>query len=57
VVDGDLITAGSQSPVQFACAALGRLGLASPETLEAYERLFHRADATAFPILMQAAAA
>jgi len=54
VVDGDLITAGPQSPVQFARATLGHLGLASEETLEAYEALFHRGDPAAFPILMQA---
>jgi putative intracellular protease/amidase len=54
VVDGDLITAGPQSPVQFACAALRRLGLASSRTLEAYERLFDRGDATAFPVLAEA---
>jgi putative intracellular protease/amidase len=54
VVDGDLITAGPQSPVQFARATLGRLGLAPEQTLEAYEALFHRGDPTAFPILMQA---
>jgi len=56
VVDGDLITAGPQSPVQFARATLGRLGLASERTLDAYERLFHGADASAFPVLMQAGA-
>jgi putative intracellular protease/amidase len=54
VVDGDLITAGPQSPVQFACATLGRLGLASEHTLEAYEALFDRADVAAFPALMEA---
>jgi putative intracellular protease/amidase len=54
VVDGDLVTAGPQSPVQFARATLGRLGLASPETLDAYEGVFHRADPAAFPTLMQA---
>jgi putative intracellular protease/amidase len=54
VVDGDLITAGPQSPVQFACATLRRLGLMSEPTLQAYEGLFHRGDATAFPVLMQA---
>lgn len=54
VVDGDLITAGPQSPVQFARATLGRLGLASEGTLEAYEGVFHRADPAAFPVLMQA---
>jgi putative intracellular protease/amidase len=54
VVDGDLITAGPQSPVQFARATLGRLGLASERTLDAYERLFHGGDAAAFPVLMEA---
>jgi len=54
VVDGDLVTAGPQSPVQFARATLGRLGLATDRTLEAYEGVFHRADPTAFPLLMQA---
>jgi putative intracellular protease/amidase len=54
VVDGDLITAGPQSPVQFACATLRRLGLASERKLEAYEGVFHRADPAAFPALMQA---
>jgi putative intracellular protease/amidase len=54
VVGGDLITAGPQSPVQFARATLQRLGLASNSTLEAYEALFHRADAAAFPVLMEA---
>jgi DJ-1/PfpI family len=37
-------TAGPQSPVQFACAALRRLGLASSRTLDAYERLFGGGD-------------
>jgi putative intracellular protease/amidase len=54
VVDGDLVTAGPQSPVQFARATLGRLGLASPKLLDAYEGVFHRGDAAAFPVLMQA---
>jgi putative intracellular protease/amidase len=53
VVDGDLVTAGPQSPVQFARATLGRLGLASTERLEAYESVFHRADPAAYPALMQ----
>jgi putative intracellular protease/amidase len=57
VVDGDLVTAGPQSPVQFACAALARLGLASDRTLDAYEGVFHRADPAAFPALMQSASA
>src|SRR5262245_4709761 len=53
VVDGDLITAGPQSPVQFARATMERLGLASERKLEAYEALFHRGDQTAFPVLME----
>lgn len=56
VLDGDLITAGPQSPVQFARVTLGRLGLASERTLDAYEDLFDRGDAAAFPVLMEAAA-
>jgi putative intracellular protease/amidase len=52
VVDGDLITAGPQSPVQFARAALSRLGLAPDERLEAYEAVFHRGDPAGFPALM-----
>jgi putative intracellular protease/amidase len=54
VVDGDLITAGPQSPVQFARATLARLVLASERTLEAYEAVFHRGDPAAFPVLMEA---
>ncbi|HEY3728682.1 MAG TPA: DJ-1/PfpI family protein [Solirubrobacteraceae bacterium] len=57
VVDGELITAGPQSPVQFASATLARLGLASPDALEAYEDVLYRGDATAFPRLMAATAA
>jgi putative intracellular protease/amidase len=54
VVDGDVVTAGPDSPVQFATATLGRLGLASERTLVAYEDVFHRADPAGFPVLMQA---
>jgi putative intracellular protease/amidase len=54
VVDGDLVTAGPQSPVQFARATLARLGLASEETLDAYEAVFHRGDTSGYPVLMQA---
>ncbi len=54
VVDGDLITAGPQSPVQFATATLRRLGLASAETLEAYEAVLHRGDPAGYPTLMAA---
>jgi putative intracellular protease/amidase len=54
VISGDLITAGPQSPVQFTRATLKRLGLAPERILDAYEGLFHRAEAAAFPVLMQA---
>jgi putative intracellular protease/amidase len=57
VVDGDLITAGPQSPVQFARATLQRLGLATERRLEAYEAVFARGDATAYPALMPEGAA
>ena len=56
-MDGDLITAGPQSPVQFARATLGRLGIASDRTLEAYEDLFYRGNLSAFPVLMEAPSA
>jgi putative intracellular protease/amidase len=52
VVDGDLITAGPDSPVQFARAVLQRLGLADERKLEAYEGVFHRADPAAYPDLV-----
>ncbi len=54
VVAGDLITAGPQSPVQFARGTLGRLGLADERTLEAYEALFDRGEEEAFAVLMEA---
>ncbi len=52
VVDGDLITAGPDSPVQFARATLERLGLADEKKLDAYEGVFHRADPAAYPVLV-----
>ncbi|MGW1341774.1 DJ-1/PfpI family protein [Kribbella sp. NPDC002412] len=52
VVDGDLITAGPDSPVQFARAALDRLGLADEKKLDAYEGVFHRADPSSYPALV-----
>ncbi len=54
---GALITAGPQSPVQFARATLQGLGLANEEVLDAYEAVFHRGDPSGYPVLMQAAAA
>jgi putative intracellular protease/amidase len=52
VVDGDLITAGPDSPVQFARATLQRLGLADDKKLDAYEGVFHRADPAAYRMLV-----
>ncbi|GAA1548283.1 type 1 glutamine amidotransferase family protein [Kribbella hippodromi] len=52
VVDGDLITAGPDSPVQFARAVLARLKLADEKKLEAYEGVFHRADPAAYGVLV-----
>lgn len=59
VVDDDklLVTAGPDSPVQFATATLEVLGLVGRSTIDAYEGVFHRADAAAYPALMQAAGA
>jgi len=54
VADDGLITAGPQSPVQFARATLKELGLASDRTLEAYETVFHRGDPSGYPVLMEA---
>jgi len=52
VADGNVITAGPDSPVQFARAAMQRLGLADERKLDAYEGVFHRADPAAYPILV-----
>jgi putative intracellular protease/amidase len=52
VVGGDLITAGPDSPVQFARAVLQRLELADERKLDAYEGVFHRADPGAFATLV-----
>ena len=54
VADDGLITAGPQSPVHFARATLGCLGLASGRKLQAYEDVFHRGDVSAYPVLIQA---
>jgi len=52
VADHGVVTAGPQSPVQFAAATLDLLGLTTPTRLEAYEGVFHRADPAAYPVLM-----
>ena len=52
VAEGGLVTAGPQSPVQFARATLGMLGLMPEEMLEAYEAVFHRGDPAGYAVLM-----
>ncbi|MFD7152982.1 DJ-1/PfpI family protein [Kribbella sp. NPDC059898] len=52
VIGGDLVTAGPDSPVQFARAVLERLGLADERKREAYEGVFHRADPAAYATLV-----
>ncbi len=54
VAHGGLVTAGPQSPVHFARATLGMLGLMSEQRLEAYEAVFHRGDPAGFATLMAA---
>lgn len=55
--NGLLITAGPDSPVQFAGATLEALGLVPETTLAAYAGVFDRGDASCYPALMQASEA
>ncbi|WP_405701656.1 DJ-1/PfpI family protein [Streptomyces sp. NBC_00069] len=55
VTDGDLITAGPTEPVAFAREVFARLNVYKPDVLDAWYRLFHDSDASAFPVLMAAA--
>ncbi|UQX01799.1 DJ-1/PfpI family protein [Streptomyces sp. RerS4] len=57
VTAGDLITAGPTEPVAFAREVFARLGVYKPDVLDAWYRLFHDSDASAFPVLMAAAEA
>ncbi|MFD0355782.1 DJ-1/PfpI family protein [Streptomyces sp. NPDC127110] len=57
VTAGDLITAGPTEPVAFAREVFARLGVYEPDVLDAWYRLFHDSDASAFPVLMAAAEA
>ncbi|MBD2760885.1 DJ-1/PfpI family protein [Yimella sp. cx-573] len=52
VTEGGLVTAGPQSPVQFARATLDLLGLMSAERLDAYEAVFYRGDPAGYAVLM-----
>lgn len=54
VTDGDLITAGPTEPVAFAREVFARLEVYEPEALDAWYRLFHDSDSSAFPVLMAA---
>ena len=56
VADRGLVTAGPDSPVQFASATLGLLGLMAAELCDTYESVFAEGDARAYPTLMEAAA-
>ncbi|MFD4135722.1 DJ-1/PfpI family protein [Streptomyces goshikiensis] len=55
VTDGDLITAGPTEPVAFAREVFARLDVYKPDVLDAWFRLFHDSDASAYPVLMAAA--
>ncbi|MEU9373439.1 DJ-1/PfpI family protein [Streptomyces sp. NPDC048255] len=55
VTDGDLITAGPTEPVAFAREVFARLDVYKPDVLDAWYRLFHDSDASAYPVLMAAA--
>lgn len=54
VTDGDLITAGPTEPVAFAREIFARLGIFSPEVLDAWYRLFRYSDASAYPVFAAA---
>ncbi|MGW6060612.1 DJ-1/PfpI family protein [Streptomyces sp. NPDC055189] len=51
VTDGGLITAGPTEPVAFAREILGRLGAFEGAKLDAWYRLFHDSDASAYEVL------
>jgi putative intracellular protease/amidase len=52
-----LVTAGPDAPVQFAAATLEALGLFDATVRSAYEGVFGRGDAEAYPTLVRATAA
>lgn len=51
VTDGDLITAGPTEPVAFAREVFARLGVYEQKKLDAWYRLFHDSDASAYEVL------
>ncbi|MCP3817928.1 DJ-1/PfpI family protein [Streptomyces sp. A3M-1-3] len=54
VTGGDLITAGPTEPVAFAREVFGKLGVYEGEVLDAWYRLFHNSDLSAYEVLMAA---
>lgn len=48
---GALVTAGPAEPVAFAREILGLLGVFEPEKLDAWYRLFHDSDTSAYEVL------
>ncbi|WP_327117151.1 DJ-1/PfpI family protein [Streptomyces sp. NBC_01341] len=48
---GALVTAGPTEPVAFAREILGLLGVYGPEKLDAFHRLFHDSDPSAYEVL------
>jgi putative intracellular protease/amidase len=53
ITDGDLITASGLAPLEFAREALGRLGVFSPTTLDAWYRLNANGEESAYGELMK----
>ncbi|WP_328910991.1 glutamine amidotransferase [Streptomyces sp. NBC_00234] len=51
VTDGGLVTAGPTEPVAFAREVFGLLGVYEAEKLDAWYRLFHDSDASAYEVL------
>nr|WSW68349.1 glutamine amidotransferase [Streptomyces sp. NBC_00995] len=51
VTDGDLITAGPTEPVAFAREVFARLGVYDEKKLDAWYRLFHDSDPSAYEVL------
>ncbi|MFJ9624751.1 type 1 glutamine amidotransferase family protein [Streptomyces sp. NPDC101181] len=51
VTDGGLVTAGPTEPVAFAREVFRLLGVYGPKKLDAWYRLFHDSDASAYEVL------
>jgi hypothetical protein len=53
VTDGDVITAGASTPVDFAYHIFKRLDLYKPETLDAWYGLFKTGNPTYYAALLK----